>query len=164
MWPHKPTRGRDLKGVTTAVSPSVLALRSEQGERHLPSRSDSTRKGTHHIVKRPDQAGIRVPPSGPSHLHPTRGNNLNPATTRSYVEVVRGVAPRSGRPTTATGPPHNTRYILLPHVAPILSRSSTHSTQHPVRRPTPTTGWSRPLLPNNGQHPPQPTPVRAMRG
>ena len=31
------------------------------GERYLPSRSDSNRKGTHHIVKRPDQAGIRVP-------------------------------------------------------------------------------------------------------
>ena len=30
------------------------------GERLLPSRSDSTRKGTHHVVKRPDQAGIRV--------------------------------------------------------------------------------------------------------
>ena len=31
MWQRKPTRGRALKGVTTAVSPSVLALRSEQG-------------------------------------------------------------------------------------------------------------------------------------
>ena len=30
MWQRKPTGGV-LKGVTTAVSPSVLALRSEQG-------------------------------------------------------------------------------------------------------------------------------------
>ena len=106
-------------------------------ERHLRSRTDSTRKGTNHIVKRPDQAGIRVPARGPSHLHPTRGTNLNPATTRSYVEVVWGVTPTSGQPTMATGPPRNTRYIPLPRAAPVLSHSSTHSThraaQHPPR-------------------------------
>ena len=115
--------------------------------RHLPSHSNSTRKGTHHIVKGPDQAGKRVLARGPSHLHPTRGSNLT--TTCSYVEGVRGVAPRNVRPTMATGPPHNTRYNLLPRApthtlqqpvprgAPILSRSSTHSThcatQHPPR-------------------------------
>ena len=78
-----------------------------------------------------------MPPRGPSHLHPTRGNNLNLATTRSYVEVVRGSTPRSGWPTTAAGPPHNTRYILLPRAAAALSRSSTQNThcaaQHPPR-------------------------------
>ena len=31
MWQCKPTGGHALKGVTTAVSPSVLALRSEHG-------------------------------------------------------------------------------------------------------------------------------------
>ena len=31
MWQRKPTGGRALKGVITAVSPSVLAMRSEQG-------------------------------------------------------------------------------------------------------------------------------------
>ena len=67
------------------------------------------------------------PPRGPSHLHPTWGNNLNPATTRSYAEVVRGVAPGSGRPTTASGPPRITRYILLP-------RAPTHPPQHPSAR------------------------------
>ena len=36
MWQHKPTGGRALKGVTTAVSPSVLALRSEQGRDIFP--------------------------------------------------------------------------------------------------------------------------------
>ena len=36
MWQRKPTGGRALKGVTTAVSPSVLALRSEQGKDIFP--------------------------------------------------------------------------------------------------------------------------------
>ena len=94
------------------------------GERLLPSRSDSTRKGTHHVVKRPDQAGRRGPARGPTHLHPTRDTSVNPTTTRSYVEVVRGVAQRSGRPTTVRGPPHVTRYILLP-------RAPTHPPQPP---------------------------------
>ena len=94
------------------------------GERLLPSRSDSTRKGTHHVVKRPDQAGRRGPARGPTHLHPTRDTTVNPTTTRSYVEVVRGVAQRSGRPATVRGPPHVTRYILLP-------RAPTHTPQPP---------------------------------
>ena len=94
------------------------------GGRHLPSRSDSTRKGTHHGVKRPDQARIRGPARGPTHLHPTQDNTVNPTTTRSYVEVVRGVALRSGQPTTASGPPHVSRYILLP-------RAPTHTGQPP---------------------------------
>ena len=94
------------------------------GERLLPSRSDSTRKRMHHIVKRPDQAGIRGPARGPTHSHPTRFTTINPTTTRSYVEVVRGVAQRSGRPTTASSPPHISRYILLP-------RAPTHTPQLP---------------------------------
>ena len=94
------------------------------GERLLPSRSDSTRKGTHHVVKRPDQAGRRGPARGPTHLHPTRDTTVNPTTTRSYVEVVRGVAQRSGRPATVRGPPHVSRYILLP-------RAPTHPPQPP---------------------------------
>ena len=89
-----------------------------------PSRSNSTRKGTHHVVKRPDQAGRRGPARGPTHLHPTRDTTVNPTTTRSYVEVVRGVAQRSGRPATVRGPPHVTRYILLP-------RAPTHPPQPP---------------------------------
>ena len=44
------------------------------------------------------------------------------------------------------------------------SPSMLFNTLHPVRRPTPTVVCSRPLLPNNGQHPPQPTPARAMGG
>ena len=90
----------------------------------LPSRSNSTRKGTHHVVKRPDQAGRRGPARGPTHLHPTRDTTVNPTTTRSYVEVVRGVAQRSGRPAMVRGPPHVTRYILLP-------RAPTHPPQPP---------------------------------
>ena len=90
----------------------------------LPPRSNSTRKGTHHVVKRPDQAGRRGPARGPTHLHPTRDTTVNPTTTRSYVEVVRGVAQRSGRPATVRGPPHVTRYILLP-------RAPTHPPQPP---------------------------------
>ena len=97
------------------------------GERHLPLHSDSTRKGTHHVVKRPDQAGIRGPARGPTHLHPARDNTVNPATTQSYVEVVRGLALRSGRPTTASGPPHVTRYILPP-------RAHTHTPHNPHPR------------------------------
>ena len=120
---------------------------ASRGETSSLARSDSTRKGTHHIVKRPDQAGIRGPARGPSHPHPTRGDPVNPATTRSYVEVVRGVVPRSGRPTTASGPPHSTRYILLPRApthtpqrpsargAPALPRSSTHHTQCAAQHP-----------------------------
>ena len=146
------------------------------GERYLPSRCDSTRKGTHHVVKRPNQAGIRVPARGPSHLHPTRGTNLNPATTRSYVEVLRGAVPRSGLPTVATGPPHNIRYNVYPRAptytsqhpppqgAPAYPRPSTygthHATQHPPQheapRPPRRGGTAPP--PNNPHHPPQPIP------
>ena len=128
-------RGPRSQGSDHGSKSQRTGTEKRQDERHLPSRSNSTRKGTHHIVKRPDQAGIRVPPRGPSHLHPTRGNNLNPAKTRSYVEVVRGAAPRSGQPTTATGPTHNTRYILLPRAAPVLSHSSTHSTHCATQLP-----------------------------
>ena len=144
-------RGPRSQGSDHGSKSQRAGTEKRAGERHLPSRSDSTRKGRHHIVKRPYQAGIRVPPRGPSHLHSTRGNNLNPSTTRSYVEVVQGVVPRIGRPTTATGPPHNTRYVLLPRAAPVISRSSTHSThcaaQHPPRggaaRSYPTTDNTR---------------------
>ena len=115
------------------------------GERYLPSCSDSSTKETHHIVKRPDQAGIRVPARGPSHLHPTWGTDLNPATTRSYVE---GVAPRIGLPTMATGPPHNTRYNV--HL-----RAPTRTLEHP---PPPWGNNPSPLF--NLQRPPcHPTPT-----
>ena len=127
LWQRKPTRGRAHKGVTTAVSSSVLALRSEQGRDISPRVATQLEKGTHHIVKRPDQ-GIRVPARGPSHLHPTWGNNLNPATTRSYVEVVRGVAPTSGLPTMATGPPHNARHNPYPCV-PCVGKGTQHAQQ-----------------------------------
>ena len=51
---------------------------------------------------------------------------LSPPVPVPRPPPVRAVAPRSGRPTTAPGPPHNTRYILLPH--------STHcAAQHPPR-------------------------------
>ena len=111
------------------------------GERHLPSRSDSTRKGTPHIDKRPDQAGIRMRTRGPSQLHPTRGTNLNPATTHPYVELVRGVTPRSGRPTIATSPPHNTRHnvhLATPATPGGTSPSPPFNLRHPPRHPTPT--------------------------
>ena len=144
-------RGPRSQGSDHGSKPQRASTEKRAGERHLPSRSDSTRKGMHHIVKRPDQARTRVPPRGPSHLHPTQGNDFNLATTRSYVEVVRGVAPRSGQPSTATGPPHNTCYIPLPRAAPVLSCSSTHIThcaaQHPLRggaaRSYPTTDNTR---------------------
>ena len=55
---------------------------------------------------------------------PPPPTTVNPTTTRSYVEVVRGVAQRSGRPATVRGPPHVTRYILLP-------RAPTHPPQPP---------------------------------
>ena len=52
------------------------------------------------------------------------------------MEVVRGVALRSGRPTTSTGPPHVTRYILLP-CAP------THTPHHPSARGAPALAQQR---------------------
>ena len=128
-------RGPRFQGSDHGSKSQRASTENRAGERHLPPHSDSTRTGTHHIVKRPNQAGRRVPARGPSHLHPTWGNNLNPATTCRYVEMVRGVAPTSGLPTMATGPPHNTRYILLPRAAPVLSRSSTHSTHHAAQHP-----------------------------
>ena len=143
------------------------------GERHLPSRSESTRKRTHHIVKCPHPAGIRGSTRGPSHLHPTRENIVNPATTRSYVEVVRGVARRSGWPTTASGSPHSTRYTLLPvhphtphNTHPLAGHQPFPAFQRTAPSAPPNThrGVERPLLPNNGQHPPQPTPARAIGG
>ena len=117
-------RGPRSQGSDHGSKSQRAGTEKRAGVRHLPTRSDSTRKGTHHVVKRPDQAGIRGPARGPTHLHPTRDNTVNPASTRSYVEVVRGVALRSGRPTTASGPPHVTRYILLP-------RAPTHTPQPP---------------------------------
>ena len=44
-WQRKPTGGRALKGVTTAVSPSVLALRSEQGRDSFPRVATQPEKG-----------------------------------------------------------------------------------------------------------------------
>ena len=117
-------RGPRSQGSDHGSKSQRAGAEKRAGVRHLPSRSDSTRKGTHHVVKSADQAGIRGPARGPMHLHPTRDNTVNPTTTRSYVEVVRGVALRSGRRTTASGPPHVTRYILLP-------RAPTHTPQHP---------------------------------
>ena len=128
-------RGPRSQGSDHCSKTQRAGTEKRAGKRHLPSRSNSTRKGTHHIVKRPDQAGISGPPRGPSHLHPTRGNNLNPATTCSYVAVVRRAAPRSGRPTTSTGPPHVTRYIPLLRAAPVLSHSSTHRTHGAAQHP-----------------------------
>ena len=45
MWQRKPTGGRALKGVTTAESPSVLALRSEQGRDIFPRVATQREKG-----------------------------------------------------------------------------------------------------------------------
>ena len=45
MWQRKPTAGQARKGVTTAVSPSVLALRSEQGGDILPRVATQPEKG-----------------------------------------------------------------------------------------------------------------------
>ena len=44
-WQRKPTGGRALKGVTTAVSPSVLALRSGQGRDSFPRVATQPEKG-----------------------------------------------------------------------------------------------------------------------
>ena len=115
-------RGPRSQGSDHGSKSQRAGTEKRAGERHLPSRSDSTGKGTHHVVKRPDQAGRRGPARGPTHLHPTRDNTVNPTTTRSYVEVVRGLALKSGRPSTASGPPHVTHYILLP-------RAPTHTPQ-----------------------------------
>ena len=117
-------RGPRSQGSDHGSKSQRAGTEKRAGERLLPSRSNSTRKGTHHVVKRPDQAGRRGPARGPTHLHPTRDTTVNPTTTRSYVEVVRGVAQRSGRPATVRGPPHVTRYILLP-------RAPTHPPQPP---------------------------------
>ena len=88
-----------------------------------------------------------------------------PPLTCMYVEVVRGVVPRSGRPTMATGPPHNTRYNVDPRHphTPRNTPSPLVNLQHPPRHPTPNTPWrhaktpttrrNRPPLPNN---PPKP--------
>ena len=117
-------RGPRSQGSDHGSKSQRAGTEKRAGERLLPSRSDSTKKGLNPVVKRPDQAGIRGPARGPTHRHPTWDNTVNPPTTRSYVEVVRGVAQRSGRPTTASGPPHVTRYILLP-------RAPTHTSQPP---------------------------------
>ena len=121
-------RGPCSQGSDHSSKSQRAGTEKRAGERYLPSRSDSTRIGTYHIVKRPDQGGIRVPARGPSHLHPTWGNNLNPATTRSYVEVVRGVVPTSALPTMATGPPHNTRNNPYP-CAPCVGKGTQHAQQ-----------------------------------
>ena len=45
MWQRKHTEGRALKGATTAVSPSLLAQRSEQGRDILPRVATQLEKG-----------------------------------------------------------------------------------------------------------------------
>ena len=45
MWQRKPNGGRALKGVTTAVSPSVLVPRSEQGRDIFPRVATQPEKG-----------------------------------------------------------------------------------------------------------------------
>ena len=117
-------RGPRSQGIDHSSKYERARIEKQAPVRHLPWRSDSTKKGTHHVVKRPDQALIRGPARDPTHLHPTRDNTVNPASSCSYVEVVRVVALRSGRPATGSGPPHVTRYILLP-------RDHTRIPQHP---------------------------------
>ena len=54
MWQRKPTGGRALKGVITAVSPSVLALRSEHGRDFFPRRKGrASRSGTKRCQRLP---------------------------------------------------------------------------------------------------------------
>ena len=102
--------------------PPTPPVRSEQGRDSFPRVATQPEKGR--TTSSSAQAGRRGPARGPTHLHPTRDTTVNPTTTRSYVEVVRGVAQRSGRPATVRGPPHVTRYILLP-------RAPTHPPQPP---------------------------------
>ena len=47
------------------------------GERHLPSRSNSSRKGTHHVVKHPDQ-GDKGASKGPYTPPPNTGQHRQP--------------------------------------------------------------------------------------
>ena len=102
-------QGSDHGGKSQRASSEKLA-----GGKDLPWCSDSARNGTHHVVKHPDQAGIRVPARGPSHLHPTRGNNLNLAATRSYVGVVQ--EPRQqGASKGPYAPPPNTGHHRQPN-------------------------------------------------
>ena len=63
MWQRKPTGGRALKGVTTAVSPSVLALRSEQGRDIFPRVATQLEKGrtTSSSARTKPGEGGRVP-------------------------------------------------------------------------------------------------------
>ena len=135
MWGVKQNRPRGGEGAPRLlrlgeVEPPVGRLCLHHGAPPPPSCVQLQTKSSHHGVMPkpppscPYQARRRGPARGPTHLHPTRDNTVNPASTRSYVEVVRGVALRSGRPTTASGPPHVSRYILLP-------RAPTHTPQPP---------------------------------
>ena len=109
MWQRKPTGGRALKGVTTAVSPSVLALRSEQRRDIYPCVAIQPEKGRTTLSSartKPGQ-GCQEGAHHTSTQHgKTWGSNLNPAITHSFVEVVRGAAPRSGLPTIKKGTQH----------------------------------------------------------
>ena len=146
------------------------------------SRSDPTREGTQHIVKHPDQAGTGVPTRGPTHLRPSRGSNPNPAATYSYVDGVRGVAPRRGLPTMAIGPPCNfcfnahpraptyTAQHPPPRVAPTHPRplptlpATPSNTHHAMLPPSSAPRRNHPSPPNNLHHPPHTTPMRVTRG
>ena len=62
MWQRKPTGGRALKGVTTAVSPSVLALRSEQGRdsfRRIATQPEKGRTTSSSARPKPGEGGQR---------------------------------------------------------------------------------------------------------
>ena len=90
-------------------------------------------EGTHHNIMSPEQAGICGPASGPTHLRPSLDTNLHLATTFSCVDVLRGVAPRGGGPTIASGPTHNFSCNVHSCTLPCA-----HTTHHP--------GWHQPIL------------------
>ena len=153
-----------LKGATIAVSPSVPALRSEQGGpvavvgRPLLGATPWTTSTYERVV-----AGLRLLPRVGWRCDGPHGDTLIPAWSG---RVTLWCVPfpveslREGRCLS----PHNTRYILLPRGAPVLSRSSTHSThsaaQHPPRGGA---GRSYPTT-DNTRHNPHPCAPSVAKG
>ena len=141
--------------------------------RHLPLHSDSTKKGMHHIVKRPDQAGLRVP----ARAHHTSTQHGAPTATQqqlapmwrwsgeSLQEV--GCQPwQLAHPTTSATthtPTHPRTPRTSQHPPPgYTSTSPPFNIRHPPHHPTPTTTRgptitaprrNRPRTPNNRHNP-----------
>ena len=171
MQQRKPTGGRALKGVTTAISPSVLALRSEQWR----TSSLATQQEKGHTT----QSSARSKPGEGCQQGAHHTSTQHRALTSTQQQLApmwrwsgelrqeggaanHGIWPTQEHPLQHF-PLRTHQHLATPATPGGTSPSPPFNLRHPPRHSTPTTARgptttarrNRPPLPNNRHHPPQ---------